>query len=30
MHTRREEISRRNLDDGVGIGLSWEGDWTIR
>lgn len=30
VYTRREETNRQNLDDGVGIGLSWEGDGTIR
>jgi len=28
--TRREEMSRQNLDDGVGIGLDWEGERSIR
>ena len=30
MQTRREEMSRQNLDDGVGIGLSWDGEGIIR
>jgi hypothetical protein len=30
VQTRREGMSRYNLDDGVGIGLNWEGERIIR
>ena len=30
MQTRREDMSRQNLDDGVGIGLNWDGEGIIR
>ena len=30
MQTRREDMRRQNLDDGVGIGLNWEEEGIIR